>query len=103
MLRWARALPRWMCLLPGVLWKPLVGAVGRSLVVERRFSFLFEFVLEVELILKFFKRLLPTLESHHHATKHLLSTQGSTRAWGRVQLRPQDSQRRQTHVSCRAT
>ena len=36
-----------MRLLPGVLGKPLVGAVGRSLVVERRFSFLFEFVLEV--------------------------------------------------------
>ena len=31
MLRWARALPRWMRLLPGVLAKPLAGAAGRSL------------------------------------------------------------------------
>ena len=38
-----------------------------------------------------------------HATEHLLSTQGSTGALGRVQLRPQDSQGRQAHVSCRAT
>ena len=53
MLRWARALPRWMRLLPGVLGKPLVGAVGRSLVVERRFSFLFGFVLEVLINPKF--------------------------------------------------
>ena len=71
--------------------------------VGGRFNLYLEYDLEVELILNFFKRLLPTPESHRHATKHLLSTQGSTRAWGRVQLRPQDSQRRQTHVSCRAT
>ena len=71
--------------------------------VGGRFNLYLEYDLEVELILNFFKRLLPTPESHHHATKHLLSTQGSTRAWERVQLRPQDSQRRQTHASCRAT
>eukprot|EP01043_Picozoa_sp_COSAG02_P048472 COSAG02_NODE_4763_length_5010_cov_7.005091_2_plen_42_part_00 len=37
MLRWARALPRWMRLLPGVLGKPLAGAVGRSLAGGKAF------------------------------------------------------------------
>jgi hypothetical protein len=34
-LRWARALPRWMRLLPGVLGEPLAGAVGRFLAVGK--------------------------------------------------------------------
>jgi hypothetical protein len=36
-LRWARTLPRWMRLLPGVLGKPLVGAVGQFLAVGEAF------------------------------------------------------------------
>ena len=52
-LRWARALPRWMRLLPGEVEKLLVGAGGRCLAAGKAFFGLFEFVLEVELILIF--------------------------------------------------
>ena len=52
-LRWARALPRWMRLLPGEVEKLLVGAGGGAWLLGRRFSVLFEFALEVELILIF--------------------------------------------------
>ena len=85
MLRWARALPRWMRLLPGVLWKPLVGAVGRSLVVERRFSFLFEFVLEVLINPKFISLSLNAcyLPSEPPPRNRALAVHARRAAWGR--------------------
>ena len=53
MLRWARALPRWMRLLPGVLGSRSRVLWGGLWLVERRFSLRFEFVLEVRINPKF--------------------------------------------------
>ena len=50
-LRWARALPRWVRLLPGEAEGLTAGAGGGAWLLERRFSLLFEFDLEVEIIL----------------------------------------------------
>ena len=49
-LRWARALPRWMRLLPGEVEKLLAGAGARFRGQGGRFNLYLEYVLEIELI-----------------------------------------------------